>query len=201
LEFFCLTPLPGSEDHKNLFLKGVPMDPDMNRYDLEHVCTGHPIMSAEAWAGVYRDAWRRYYTDQHVETVLRRAVASGLNPKKIVDALTIFSGSVRIEGVHPLQFGFVRRKSRTSRRHGLPIENPLLFYPRRTVEAAVVLLKWLKLVRRYRKIMAGVIADPKPPPLFGPPFSTATPGGGGGRGVPNLRPPSTPSPSRPRRPR
>src|SRR5262250_1402772 len=85
LEFFCLTPLPGSEDHKNLYLKGVPMDPDMNRYDLEHVCTGHPIMSAGAWAGIYRDAWTRYYTDQHVETVLRRAVASGLNPKKIVD--------------------------------------------------------------------------------------------------------------------
>ena len=38
----CLTPLPGSEDHKKLFTKGVPMDPDMNNYDLEHVCTGHP---------------------------------------------------------------------------------------------------------------------------------------------------------------
>jgi Radical SAM superfamily len=62
LEFFCLTPLPGSEDHKNLYLKGVPMDPDMNKYDLEHVCTGHPRMSAEAWRQVYRDAWARYYT-------------------------------------------------------------------------------------------------------------------------------------------
>ncbi|HEX4571857.1 MAG TPA: radical SAM protein, partial [Dongiaceae bacterium] len=161
LEFFCLTPLPGSEDHKNLYLKGVPMDPDMNRYDLEHVCTGHAIMSPEAWGGVYRDAWRRYYTDQHVETVLRRAAASGLSPKKIVDALTIFSGAVRIEGVHPLQFGFVRRKVRTSRRHGLAIENPLLFYPRRAVESAVVALKWLELVRRYRRIMAAVLADPK----------------------------------------
>jgi pyruvate-formate lyase-activating enzyme len=161
LEFFCLTPLPGSEDHKNLYLKGVPMDPDMNRYDLEHVCTGHAIMSPEAWAGVYRDAWQRYYTDQHVETVLRRAAASGLNPKKIVDALTIFSGAVRIEGVHPLQFGFVRRKIRTSRRHGMRIKNPLLFYPRRAVESVVVALKWLELVRRYRRIMAGVLADPK----------------------------------------
>jgi radical SAM superfamily enzyme YgiQ (UPF0313 family) len=161
LEFFCLTPLPGSEDHKNLYLKGVPMDPDMNRYDLEHVCTGHAIMSPEAWAGVYRDAWQRYYTDEHVETVLRRAVSSGLSPKKIVDALTIFSGAVRIEGVHPLQFGFVRRKMRTSRRHGLPLENPLLFYPRRAVEGAVVALKWLELVRRYRRIMAAVLADPK----------------------------------------
>ena len=42
LEFFCLTPLPGSEDHKKLAAAGSPMDPDMNKYDLEHVVTGHP---------------------------------------------------------------------------------------------------------------------------------------------------------------
>jgi hypothetical protein len=30
-EFFVLTPLPGSEDHKILFEKNVWMDPDMNR--------------------------------------------------------------------------------------------------------------------------------------------------------------------------
>ncbi|MBV9586636.1 MAG: radical SAM protein, partial [Alphaproteobacteria bacterium] len=95
LEFFCLTPLPGSEDHKRLAEKGVPMDPDMNNYDLEHVTTAHAIMSREAWEQVYRDAWVRYYTDSHVETVLRRAIRDGLNPKKIVDALTIFSGSAR----------------------------------------------------------------------------------------------------------
>ena len=108
LEFFFLTPLPGSEDHKTLYLKGARMEPDMNNYDLEHVCADHPLMSAEAWRGVYRDAWARYYSDAHVETVLRRAVASGINPKKIVDAMTVFSGSSRIEGVHPLQFGYVQ---------------------------------------------------------------------------------------------
>ena len=42
LEFFCLTPLPGSQDHKELAAKGVAMDPDMNKYDVEHVCTAHP---------------------------------------------------------------------------------------------------------------------------------------------------------------
>jgi hypothetical protein len=159
LEFFCLTPLPGSEDHKILHLRGVTMDPDMNNYDLEHVCTGHPIMSKEAWLQVYRDAWRRYYTDEHVETILRRAVASGLNPKKIVDALTVFSGSARIEGVHPLQFGFVRRKARTQRRYGMPIVNPLLFYPVRAFDLLVVVVRWLALARRYRAIMRRVVAD------------------------------------------
>src|SRR5580704_1946776 len=47
LEFFCLTPLPGSEDHKNLHMRGVAMDPDMNKYDLEHVCTSHALMAKE----------------------------------------------------------------------------------------------------------------------------------------------------------
>ena len=159
LEFFCLTPLPGSEDHKNLTLRGVAMDPDMNNYDLEHICTGHPLMPAEQWAEVYRDAWSRYYTDDHVETVLKRALASGLNPKKIADALTVFSGAVRIEGVHPLQFGFVRRKIRTQRRFGLPQENPLIFYPRRVVEGGWAALQWFLLFRRYRAIMHKVRAD------------------------------------------
>src|SRR5262249_61914443 len=31
LEFFILTPLPGSEDHKKLWQAGVAMDPDMNK--------------------------------------------------------------------------------------------------------------------------------------------------------------------------
>jgi radical SAM superfamily enzyme YgiQ (UPF0313 family) len=160
LEFFFLTPLPGSEDHKKLALARVPMDPDMNKYDLEHPCTAHPLMSKEEWIKVYHDTWKRYYTDEHVETILRRGVASGLNPRKIVDAATIFSGATWIEGVHPLQFGFVRRKLRTQRRHGLPIENPLVFYPRWAVQSAAAAWRWLRLLRRYRRIMRRVLADP-----------------------------------------
>ena len=41
LEFFFLTPLPGSEDHKNLLKKGVWMDPDINKYDLDHRVSHH----------------------------------------------------------------------------------------------------------------------------------------------------------------
>jgi hypothetical protein len=161
LEFFFLTPLPGSEDHKNLYVKGVPMDPDMNKYDLEHVCTSHPLMSADDWRGVYRDAWARYYTDAHVETVLRRAVASGLSPRKIVDAMTVFSGSTRIEGVHPLQFGYVRRKLRAQRREGMPIVNPLLFYPWRAYDFLKVAGQWFNHARRHRAILKRVLADPQ----------------------------------------
>jgi radical SAM superfamily enzyme YgiQ (UPF0313 family) len=160
LEFFFLTPLPGSEDHKNLYLKGVPMDPDMNKYDLEHVCTAHPRMSADAWRGVYRDAWARYYDDAHVETVLRRAVATGIKTRKIVDVMTAFSGAARIEGVHPLQCGIARRKMRTSRRHGMPIVNPVVFYPLRAIEFVKVAGQWISLALRYRRILKRVLADP-----------------------------------------
>src|ERR1700674_4354355 len=158
LEFFFLTPLPGSEDHKTLYLKGARMDPDMNNYDLEHVCADHPTMSAEIWRGVYRDAWARYYSDAHVETVLRRAVASGLNPRKIVDAMTVFSGSSRIEKVHPLQFGYVRRKIRTQRRHGRPIVNAIAFYPWRAYDFLKVAGYWLTLALRYRALLRRVLA-------------------------------------------
>jgi hypothetical protein len=160
LEFFCLTPLPGSEDHKNLYLRAVPMDPDMNQYDLEHVCTSHPRMSKDEWMQVYRDAWARYYTDSHVETILRRAFASGFNMSRVCNALVVFGGAMWIEGVHPLQFGLRRLKVRSQRRHGLPIENPLTFYPRRALELAQTTARWLWLIRRYRRMRNRILADP-----------------------------------------
>jgi radical SAM superfamily enzyme YgiQ (UPF0313 family) len=42
LEFFCLTPLPGSEAHRTLWKNGVDMDADLNTYDVEHVCAATP---------------------------------------------------------------------------------------------------------------------------------------------------------------
>ncbi len=160
LEFFYLTPLPGSEDHKKLYMKGVPMDPDMNKYDLEHACTAHPLMSKETWNQVYADAWKRYYTDAHVETIMRRCIASGINRTKLLDSLTMFSSASRIEGVHPLQFGFLRRKLRKQRRYGMPIVNPLVFYPWRAFDFVKVTSQWLALVWRYRRIMARIVAAP-----------------------------------------
>jgi hypothetical protein len=161
LEFFCLTPLPGSEDHKNLYMKGIAMDPDMNKYDLEHVCTGHPIMSKATWEKVYRDAWDQYYDDAHVETILRRAFVNGLHMSRVGNALTVFSGSNWIEDVHPLQFGMIRRKVRTQRRHGMPIVNPLIFYPWRAYDFVKGAIQWGHLVHRYRRIRKAIQSDPQ----------------------------------------
>jgi hypothetical protein len=160
LEFACLTPLPGSEDHKVLYMKGVPMDPDMNKYDLEHPCIQHPLMSKQTWEEVYLDAWHRYYSAEHVETIMRRGEASGINRTKLFDSLTIFLGAPTIEGVHGLQFGFIRRKVRTQRRYGMPIVNPLIFYPWRVYDFVSGGMRWLRLLRRNRRIQKRVLADP-----------------------------------------
>ncbi|MGA8649020.1 MAG: radical SAM protein [Xanthobacteraceae bacterium] len=160
LEFFCLTPLPGSEDHKKLHAAGVDLDPDLNKYDLEHACTDHPRMTRQKWTEVYKDAFARYYTDEHVEKIMRRAVASRLQTSKLVSLLAIFSGAVRIEGVHPLQFGLVRRKSRTQRRSSMPMVNPLLFYPWRAFDFSSVFWQWLTLYLRYYRVMKRIKKDP-----------------------------------------
>lgn len=146
LEFFCLTPLPGSEDHQKLYREGVWMDPDMNKYDLNHVTTGHPLMSKEEWESVYQLAWRTYYTPAHIETIMRRAAASRISPGKVMFLLLWFYGSITLEKVHPLESGYFRRKYRKDRRPTLPIESPFVFYPR---YAGEILTKHARLFAMY----------------------------------------------------
>jgi hypothetical protein len=129
LEFFILTPLPGSEDHKLLAEKGVWMDSDMNKYELEHVVTAHAKMTPEEWQGIYKKAWEHYYKLDHLEAVLRRAAASGIRVDRLPGILLWFLTSAIVENVHPLQGGLVRRKHRRDRRPGMPIASPLAFYP------------------------------------------------------------------------
>ena len=89
LEFFFLTPLPGSEDHKVLSQKGVWMDADMNKYDLNHRVAHHPKMSDAEWEDAYRAAWDSFYTPEHVRTILRRTAASKASKPSL--AVRIFS--------------------------------------------------------------------------------------------------------------
>jgi Radical SAM superfamily len=128
LEFFCLTPLPGSEDHQDLWRRGVAMEADLNTYDVEHVCTAHPRMSKEEWEAIYQEAWSLYYTPQHIEALMRRAAATGVSLRSLATILLTFSTTVRLEKVHPLQSGLLRLKRPSERRPGLPRVNPWDFW-------------------------------------------------------------------------
>lgn len=160
LEFFFLTPLPGSEDHQTLYKKQVWMDPDMNKYDLCHRVAHHPTMSDEEWEKIYWEAWDIYYTPEHVETIMRRAAACNMKVGNIAFLLLWFYGCVMIEGIHPLEGGWFRRRVRTQRRHGMKRENPITFYPKRVVGAVVNQLTWLRMVHKYWKIRDKVRKDP-----------------------------------------
>ena len=161
LEFFVLTPLPGSEDHQKLSRDGVWMDADMNNYDTEHICTGHPQMTPAAWRDIYKRAWALYYSAAHVETLLRRAVADRIDAKRLMLSIVQFRSIPLIENVHPLQGGYVRRKVRRTRRPGLPRENPLLFYPRRLVESAYAITRTLAMLWWIDRIRRRVLREAK----------------------------------------
>ena len=160
LEFFCLTPLPGSQDHKDLYERGAWMDPDMNKYDLEHVVTTHPLMSTEQWQGIYDRAWDVYYSWDHIATLLKRAVASGIKPARLAGMIFNFYGSYRYERVHPLQSGVLRRKVRTQRRHGMALESPLVFYPRRVWEMLRTYVPGLWYFLRLTRLRKRIARDP-----------------------------------------
>jgi Radical SAM superfamily len=130
LEFFCLTPLPGSEDHQTLWKNGVAMDADLNTYDVEHVCTGHARMSRQEWQDIYQEAWGLYYSPEHMKTLLRRAAATGVSLKSLIKLLVTFSSTVRLESVHPLQSGIVRMRHPSERRPGHAAESAFVFWPR-----------------------------------------------------------------------
>jgi radical SAM superfamily enzyme YgiQ (UPF0313 family) len=129
LEFTMLTPLPGSEDHQKLHERGVWMDPDLNKYDLETATVEHPRMSRDEWQRTYWDAWNWYYSDEHVERMMRRNLAYGINPVRILRGVLQIYGAMNFEGVHPQQCGYFRRKDRSQRRPELPRVPALLFYP------------------------------------------------------------------------
>ena len=162
LEFFYLTPLPGSEDHLELFKAGAPLDPDMNKYDLNHICTTHPKMSREDWDRAYKMAWQRYYTIEHVETILRRVASTKASPSNALFLITWFMGSINIEHIHPLESGLLRAEIpprpaaglRRSSRSGRSIRNILPRLPSKVV-------RWAALYLRLRRIYLRIKHDPQ----------------------------------------
>jgi len=157
LNISVLTPLPGSEDHKRLREQGVWMDPDLNNYDLAHRVTHHPTMSDAELDRAYEEAWDTYYTREHMDTVLRRMFALGSNKRlKTVERLTGFGVVTRQQGMRSYDMGMLRRKTRKSRRPGLPLESPLAFYARYLLHtlrgSTVIAYSYWRLRRRMLQI-------------------------------------------------
>lgn len=158
LSISILTPAVGSPHDARLRGQGVSRDPDLSRYDGEHVTASTLGMTAAELEDAAEQAWRAYYTPEHVERLFRRAVASGLSASRLRELIVAFHGARQFLGIHFYHAGFLRRKRRATRRPGFPREYPVVFHARRVWEewstyasVAAYALRLTALQRRIEK--------------------------------------------------
>lgn len=145
--FFVLTPLPGSEDHRQLVDAGVAMDSDFNRFDSFHPVTAHPLMSADEWDAAYRFAWDYFYSVKRMAWSLRRL--RGARLRDMWGSYLWYAYSRQVHGLHPMICGFGRIKRRDERRLSLARESWPEFLARRTVDRAAALMRTSLLLVRF----------------------------------------------------
>jgi radical SAM superfamily enzyme YgiQ (UPF0313 family) len=117
--FFMLTPLPGSQDHLQMFRRGEYMGPDFNFYDSHHEVMHHPSLKDGSWRELYLEAWRTFYGLENMKAVLARST-----PRTYWINLTRFiwyKNSIMTEVRHPMLCGFFRLRGRTAMRPGYPV--------------------------------------------------------------------------------
>jgi hypothetical protein len=96
-----------------------------------------------------------------MRTVLRRVAANPRGrPQTTLTTLLWFKLMTMFEGVHPLEGGAFRRKSRRDRRQGLQVENPLVFYPRYLAEIVGKAWCYWSVYRNANAILKAVLAAP-----------------------------------------
>ena len=159
--FTNLTPLPGCEDHQRMHRNGEWMDPDLNKYDLNHRVTHHQKMSDEEWDKVYAEVWHRFYSFDHIETIFKRMAALRSNKRlTTLHRLLWYRDFHRLYSCHPLEGGLGRMKFRRDRRSGMRLENPLVFYPRFWASEVRNISSMLWTYRRMRRMLDRIWTDP-----------------------------------------
>ena len=143
--FFMLTPIPGSADHREMLLRGEPIDEDLNRYDSFQPAMDHPRMTREEWLAAYRDAWREFYSVEGMIRILSRVPTRDY--WGIFKNFLWYRYAVDVEDTHPMICGFLRIRDRRQRRPGFAVEGRLAHARRRARELA---RNARALVRLYR---------------------------------------------------
>jgi hypothetical protein len=143
------------------------MDPDLNKYDLDHRTTGHAHMTPQEWDEAYKGAWASYYSWEHIETIMRRAAAGRatgrfkMNLTATATNLIWFKAAIEVDDVHPLEIGYFRLKYRRDRRPERGIEPVWRVYPKLIVETLAKQTKLALMVARMTLIYRRVARDPE----------------------------------------
>ncbi len=150
--FFMLTPLPGSQDHKEMKQRGDWMDPDFNKRDSFHATIQHPRMSAEEWTEAYEDAWKSFYSKENMIRILSRW---SHNPKVYWNLMSVFfwyKNAALIEKEHPMIAGFFRLKDRTARRPGFAVDSLPTHAWKRAKEITQLFISWAKFLKEMEEV-------------------------------------------------
>jgi radical SAM superfamily enzyme YgiQ (UPF0313 family) len=150
--FFMLTPIPGSQDHREMQKRGDWMDPDFNKRDSFHATIRHPHMTAEEWTQAYRNAWQAFYSKENLTKILTRW---GHNPAAYWNLLFVYlwyKNAALIEHQHPMIAGFFRLKDRQSRRPGFAVDPWLVHLWKRAREVLHLLRSWAGLLKEMEEI-------------------------------------------------
>ncbi len=160
--FTNLTALPGSADHKRLVDEGEWLSSDLNQYDTHHCVTKHPKMSEQEWRDANREAWRRFYTMEHMQTILKRMIALGSNKKfTTIHRLVLYSYYGKNSSIHPMDGGILRLKVRRDRRPTMKRERRRVFYPRYVAEVLGSTVGMLGVYLRLTRFLKGALKDPR----------------------------------------
>lgn len=155
VEFFLLTPLPGSADHKQMVAEGITMDLDLNRYGSMYAVMDHPKMTRQEWDTLFWNCWRSYYTLSHLKTLIARGLLYGASTEEIRATFVCSLGSARWEGLNALDSGAIRIKDRHTRRPGFPKPWAVPHFLKRLVintsiaTATITLLLYSDLLERW----------------------------------------------------
>lgn len=159
--FFILMPLPGSADHARAVRDGVAIDPDFNKFESTHALVDHPNMSRAQLEQAYRDAWREFYSVEHMKRALGRA-----DPKVYWPLFQMFLWyrNSTGQGEHPMLGGFLRKRDRTDRRAGFAVQGRIAHGLRMLKYHGQVLRLWWKMLPEMQEVW---LATRRPDPNEG----------------------------------
>ena len=82
------------------------MDPDLNKYDIEHVCAAHAKMSKQEWeADLSGGLVALLLAGAHEDAAAARGGDRRADGQPGASCWCTFATTVRLENVHPLQSG------------------------------------------------------------------------------------------------
>jgi len=132
--------------------QGAWMDPDFNQRDSFHATIRHPRMSAVAWTAAYRDAWKAFYSKDHLIRILRRWRHRPAAYWNLFFVYLWYKNAALIEQEHPMIAGFLRLKARRVRRPGVTIDTWPVHAWKRTRELLCLIRSWVGFLKEMEEV-------------------------------------------------